>query len=123
MQERQEFIDRYFVFDQNTDWEPPVDYSRSNGLVEDIRQAILAQEEKARLEEEAKPKKAYTHEPGAPIALPSIGGKSGGGGGAAGPDDAGGAMTAPATTGATPQRPRIRQPTAPPGGRAVERME
>jgi len=125
MQERQEFIDRYFVFDQNNAWEPPMDYTRSNGLVEDIRQSILAEEEKARLEEEAKPKKAFTHEPSAPIALPSIGGKSGGGGGGAAggrDDDAGTGTGAPAATApATTPRPRIRTPPA--GGRAVERVE
>jgi general secretion pathway protein D len=36
MQERQEFIDRYFVF-QDTDWRPPRDWTRANRLVEDIR--------------------------------------------------------------------------------------
>jgi len=79
MQERQEFIDRYFVFNENTAWQPPRDFSRSNGLVEDIRQSILAVEEKQRLEEEAKPKGKRTHEPGEPIALPSLGGGRGGG--------------------------------------------
>src|SRR6185503_10427516 len=38
MQERQEFIDRYFVFSDSAEWEPPRDFSRTNGLVEDIRQ-------------------------------------------------------------------------------------
>ena len=38
MRERQEFLDRYFVFATDT-WEPPTDYSRANGLVEEIRQA------------------------------------------------------------------------------------
>jgi general secretion pathway protein D len=40
MQERQEFLDRYFVF-QSEDWSPPTDFARANGLVEDIRQARL----------------------------------------------------------------------------------
>src|SRR6185503_16137657 len=53
MQERQEFIDRYFVF-SDTDWRPPRDWSRTNGLVEDIRQAIIQIEEKTALEEQSK---------------------------------------------------------------------
>ena len=77
MQERQEFLDRYFVFNEGMDWKPPRDFARANGLVEDIRQQILAQEEQLRLEEEAKPRGPQTHEPGDPIALPSIHGAGG----------------------------------------------
>jgi general secretion pathway protein D len=47
MQERQEFLDRYFVFSDLVQWQPPRDYARANGLVEDIRQAMLSQDEKA----------------------------------------------------------------------------
>ena len=42
MQERQEFLDRYFVFSDDHDYKPPKDYSRTNGLVEDIRQTYRA---------------------------------------------------------------------------------
>ena len=49
MQERQEFIDRYFVF-SGQDWRPPLDYARTNGLVEDIRQTYFDVEERQRLE-------------------------------------------------------------------------
>ncbi len=35
MRERQEFLDRYFVFGDH-DYEPPVDYSRTRGLVAEI---------------------------------------------------------------------------------------
>jgi general secretion pathway protein D len=122
MQERQEFLDRYFVFDERRGWEPPVDYARSNGLVEDIRQSILLQEERARLEEDAKPKKPLTHEMGAPIALPTLAGSRGGGGsagaGAGGGDDA---PAAPPAATTRPARPRINNPAA--GGRAVDRTE
>jgi general secretion pathway protein D len=38
MQERQEFLDRYFVF-SDQDWSPPRDWTRTNGLVEDIRKS------------------------------------------------------------------------------------
>ena len=40
MQERQEFIDRYFVF-SDTNWQPPRDWSRTNGLLEEIRQTYI----------------------------------------------------------------------------------
>jgi general secretion pathway protein D len=87
MQERQEFLDRYFVF--NSQWEPPRDFSRANGLVEEVRQAFILQEERQRLEEESKPKAVLGHVPSAPIELPEDvepadhGGGGGGGAGAA----------------------------------------
>ena len=59
----------YFVFATDT-WEPPTDYSRSNGLVEEIRQAQLEWEENKRLELESKPTDALEHQPSDPIALP-----------------------------------------------------
>ncbi|MEO7331568.1 MAG: type II secretion system secretin GspD [Minicystis sp.] len=80
MQERQEFLDRYFVFSDNVAWQPPRDYTRANGLVEDIRQAMLSQDEKARLELERAPKARKMHEPGLPIPLPALGGRGGAGG-------------------------------------------
>ena len=76
MQERQEFIDRFMVFNEGSTWVPPKDYRRSNGLVEDIRQALIAQEEKAQLELKSKPKEQKTHVPGQPIALPSLGART-----------------------------------------------
>jgi general secretion pathway protein D len=84
MQERQEFLDRYFVF--NSQWEPPRDFSRANGLVEEVRQAFILQEERERLEEESKPKALLGHVPSAPIELPEEvepADRGGGGGGAA----------------------------------------
>ncbi len=71
MQERQEFLDRYFVF-SDSNWEPPEDYSRKVGLVEAIRQSQLEADEKQRILEEAIPKKPKDHLPVEPIALPSI---------------------------------------------------
>jgi general secretion pathway protein D len=68
MQERQEFLDRYFVF--NGDWQPPHDYARSNGLVEEIRQAFAEMAEQRRLELEGMPSDAKTHEPTEPLDLP-----------------------------------------------------
>ena len=75
MQERQEFLDRYFVFSDQKKYEPPRDFSRTNGLLEDIRQSQLAVQEKKRLIEEAKPKEERTHKPGQPIEwVPTPGG-------------------------------------------------
>jgi len=68
MQERQEFLDRYFVF--NSQWAPPRDFSRANGLVEEVRQAFIQLEERQRLEEESKPAAVLQHAPSAPIELP-----------------------------------------------------
>lgn len=104
MQERQEFLDRYFVFNEGTAWSPPLDYSRTNGLVEDIRQAQLQIDEKERLEAEILSKGPRTHDqPSAPIPLPAMGGRAGGGAGAAPPPAA-----APATPTVTTPRPRPR---------------
>jgi general secretion pathway protein D len=68
MQERQEFLDRYFVF--NGDWQPPRDYARANGLVEEIRQAFADMAEVRRLELEGMPSDAKTHQPTEPLDLP-----------------------------------------------------
>ncbi len=70
MEERQEFLDRYFVFDSN-EWTPPKDWSRTNGLVEDIRQSYFKVQEQERLEEESKPSETFEHTPSAPIDLPT----------------------------------------------------
>ncbi|MDI3292167.1 type II secretion system secretin GspD, partial [Polyangium sp. 15x6] len=105
MQERQEFLDRYFIFG-DSDWEPPKDYARANGLVEDIRQSQIKMAERARLEEESRPKGTRVHEPGQPIAVPSIAIRGGG-------DDGGGGMQTatppPATGGGAPAAPTPRR--------------
>ena len=69
MQERQEFIDRYFVF-TDTDWQPPRDWSRTNGLVEDIRQQMFDLDEQLLLEAESQAGEAIERVPSAPIELP-----------------------------------------------------
>jgi len=106
MQERQEFLDRYFVFNDGAEWEPPQDWTRANGLLETIRQAQMTLAERERLEAEVRPR-AKTHEPVEPISLPSIGD---GGGGSAAPAarPAGGAAT-PAARPST-QRGTVRRP-------------
>jgi len=68
MNERQEFLDRYFVF--NSEWQPPRDYTRSSGLVEAIRKAFSELAERRRLELEGRPSEAKAHEPTEPLDLP-----------------------------------------------------
>lgn len=113
MQERQEFLDRYFVFNEGAEWDPPQDWTRANGLLETIRQSQMSLDERQRLEAEVRPK-AKSHDPVEPIPVPTI---SGGGGGtgaattrpAATPAAGGGATNRPATT--TPQRGTVRRNT------------
>ncbi|MBK7580918.1 MAG: type II secretion system secretin GspD [Myxococcales bacterium] len=102
MQERQEFIDRYFVF-SGQDWKPPLDYAKTNGLLEEIRQSYFAVEEQQRLEADTAPKH-LEHTPGAPIELPhSV--RSGAGTGAV-------PSQPPQAVPPTPRRPR--RPATPP---------
>jgi len=67
MRERQEFLDRYFVFSPESQYDAPRDYSRTNGLVEDMRQHDREMEQKAKLEELLRPKEIKVHTPGAPL--------------------------------------------------------
>jgi general secretion pathway protein D len=97
MQERQEFLDRYFVF--NGDWQPPRDYARANGLVEEIRQSFAEMAEQRRLELEGLPSDAKTHQPTEPLDLPVDVSPTPGG--------------APAAPGAAPAAPRAPAPAAP----------
>ncbi len=117
MQERQEFLDRYFVF-SGQDWEPPRDYARANGLVEDIRQAYFQVEEQIRLEEESKPKEPVEHAPSEPLDLPtSVRGTTAGASTAAPAPGATPATTLPATT--PTRRRRVTAPnTTNPGAAA-----
>jgi general secretion pathway protein D len=69
MQERQEFLDRYFVF-ADSDWTPPKDWTRTNGLVEEIRQSYLDIEEQLRLERESLAPEDEERLPSDPIDLP-----------------------------------------------------
>ena len=116
MQERQEFIDRYLVFSDEKEWEPPRDFSRANGLVEDIRQSLLAEDDKVRLLNESTPKRSRTHEPGEPIPVPQLGGRAG-----SASEDGGGATSPPPAAGGTPKAsPR---PKLPAGMPKVDRTE
>ncbi len=94
MQERQEFLDRYFVFSDHPDYQPPKDYSRTNGLLEEIKETYRLEDERLRLEEIMRPKEVKTHTPGEPLDLPVRPGPAGGTI-ASPPPPAGGATGAP----------------------------
>lgn len=77
MQERQEYLDRYFVFSDSTEYTPARDFARTNGLVEEIRQAMFEFDEKKRLDELTKPKQLKSHDPQKPLEMPAVARPSG----------------------------------------------
>lgn len=115
MHERQEFLDHYFVFSDIQEYEPPKDYSRTNGLLEEIRQGYIDVEEQRRMEEIMRPREVKTHEPGQPLELPAPG--SGGGPRSAFPAGAP-SVGAPAAPPAAPPTINITPPV-----RMLERVE
>jgi general secretion pathway protein D len=98
MQERQEFLDHYFVFSDQNEYEPPKDFSRMNGLVENIRKSYGEVEDQRRLEELQRPREIKTHEPGQPLELPGPLNPNAAGG----PDRGGGGDKPPPTLNVTP---------------------
>jgi general secretion pathway protein D len=103
MQERQEFLDHYFVFNDQNEYEPPKDFSRMNGLVENIRQSYGEVEDQRRLEELQRPREIKTHEPGQPLELPGPLNPNAGGADRGGPPaDRGGDKGAPPALNVTP---------------------
>lgn len=66
MRERQEFLDRYFVFG-DTDYEPPVDYSRTRGLVAEIINELAELQEEEALEAALAAEPPPEHVPRTPI--------------------------------------------------------
>lgn len=77
MRERQDFIDRFFVFGDQ-EYSPTVDYSRTRGLVAEINMELdrLAEEEAARLEAEGRP--PPSHRPRAALGSIPMEGDGGG---------------------------------------------
>ncbi|HVH42879.1 MAG TPA: type II secretion system secretin GspD [Labilithrix sp.] len=115
MQERQEYLDRYFVFSDASEFKPPKDWSRTNGLVEDIRQAYAKLEERKRLDEIARPKTPKTHDPQQPLEMPQNVRPPGG---ATAP------APAPAPTPVTPQPGGVTPPiNVNPAVRNIEKIE
>ena len=70
MRERQEFLDRYFVF-TDADYEPPRDWTRTNGLVEEIRQSMREVRTRAEFESSSRPRSPPPHTPSESIDLPA----------------------------------------------------
>jgi general secretion pathway protein D len=121
MQERQEFLDRYFVFSDDQNYQPPKDYSRTNGLVEDIRQAFMRVEERRALDELTRPRDLKTHQPGMPLEMPSQGTSARGAAGGGAPEG-----NAPAVNPAIMQQPGLVRPpnlNIQPPPRSVDRQE
>jgi general secretion pathway protein D len=115
MQERQEFLDHYFVFSDNPEYQPPKDYSRTSGLVDEIRRAYLAVEERRHLDVLSVPRTLRTHEPGQPIELPAAvrGGVPG----------APASPASPASPGVAPSNPSPPPIHVTPPARNIERIE
>ncbi len=122
MQERQEFLDHYFIFTDQPDYQPPRDYSRASGLLEDIRQGYFSVEERKRLDDLARPKSPRVHDPGQPLEMPAAGAPSGARGAGAGPGGAPGAPGAPpgANPGGAVAPPHLNIQPAP---RNIDRVE
>jgi general secretion pathway protein D len=125
MQERQEFLDRYFVFDESHEYTPPHDYNRANGLLEDIRQSYLNAAEQEALDILTKPKEVKGHEPGQPLEMPAphAGGGSGGDGNA--PASPAGSAPQSAGPGTPPPALNVQPPPRSSGGgeKPLERLE
>ncbi|MBX3251497.1 MAG: type II secretion system protein GspD, partial [Myxococcales bacterium] len=66
MRERQEFLDRYFVFGDH-DYEPPVDYSRTRGLVAEIIAELRELDVEAELEAALASEPTPEHIPRPPV--------------------------------------------------------
>ncbi len=97
MQERQEFIDHSTIFSMH-DYEPHKDYTRTRGLLEEVRQRSLEVEERRTADLAMRPKEVKEHEGTEPLDLP----------------------TAPLAAPVTVARPNGATPTV---ARAVERVE
>jgi general secretion pathway protein D len=70
MQERQELIDRESMFDARNEWTPPKDFTRTRGLLGDIRLAQRAVEQKRRDEAAASPSGNEHQVERAPLEMP-----------------------------------------------------
>jgi general secretion pathway protein D len=66
MRERQEFLDRYFVFSER-DYEAPIDYSRTRGLVGEIMSELKSLDEAQKLIDAANEKPEQRHDAKPPV--------------------------------------------------------
>ncbi len=104
IQEKEEFVQRYFVFSDN-EYDPPKDYGRAYGALEMVRQSYVAVEERRALDSLLGHKAVKTHVPGRPLELPAPIRTLGGGAAAPPPTDIGAVTpTAPRVDGKPPVR-------------------
>ena len=68
--ERQVMLDRATVFN-DTQYQPPKDYTRTRGLLHQIRRSYREETEKAKLQELSAPREVKTHTPQVPLLLPA----------------------------------------------------
>lgn len=108
MQERQEYLDRYFVFSDSSEYKPPKDWSRTNGLVEDIRQSYFQLEERRKLDEITRPRELKTHDPQRPLEMPQGVPRAHGAGGTPAPGTAPTSLPAPGGTPPINVNPAVR---------------
>jgi general secretion pathway protein D len=93
MRERQEFIDRFFVFGDH-DYDPPLDYSRTRGLLGEIFMELDALDEERALLEELRRQPPREHVPRPPLGSIDVGtGEAAGGDIVIEPDGGGGAQS------------------------------
>ncbi len=130
MQERQEFLDHYFVFSDQTEYEPPKDYSRMNGLLEDIRESYVQIAEDEAIERARMPGEMKTHTAQQALELPTTVGSGpppAPGVPVRAPPGSPGAVSPAPTPGAPPAKPSSQAPPATlnvsPMPRNVERIE
>lgn len=70
MQERQELMDRESIFNESTEWAAPRDYTRTRGLLGDIRLNYLAVAQKRKDDAEAAPRSEERQVARPPMELP-----------------------------------------------------
>jgi general secretion pathway protein D len=115
MRERQEFLDRYFVFGTH-DYHPTVDYSRTRGLVAEIVKEVDRLHEDKRLLEELASKPSPQHLPTAAIGSLRKPEEQA----ATGPAEGDTIVEGGEATPATPQEPTTPQQATPPATEPVQ---
>lgn len=121
MQERQEFLDRLFVFSEAASWTPPTDFRAKNGLLEAIRQEILTRDRAIAMEASLR-ETPQEHAPVDPLAPPSSPEPASAPTRSA-PAGAPGAGPLPAPPPSAAPRPRPRPAVPGPAGGLLDRVE
>jgi general secretion pathway protein D len=120
MRERQEFVDRYFVF-TDKEYEAPVDYSRTRGLLGEMIKELVDMDVERKLAADAAAKPELGHEPQPPVG--GMDSRNGHSDAYSSPDAPGPGQPAPlpsAIQGAAPAAANGGGPEAPPPAAAPE---